>query len=1073
MLAYQIALCVAFQAECGNEAEALYFRIRANDSSRTVFLDKYSIPQGADWKQCFLDNVGKATFIILLISKATLESFKDTEEADNLLLEWDSAITRYKCGNLKILPVFIMETDEKNFRFSGYPLHSVPAKDCTRSFQELWEEIQKIYGIEIHFSRRFDMEALDKRIDELCSNSSTSTVRISAETQQKLTIFPSSIRNPRMIFVGREKILDDIAFCFADSLKRAAILLHGGPGMGKSTIVTKYISDLKASRITNYTQIFWISLVSEYLFEKTVSQSCRQLSLPQSNDFLEERDTFFAWIAENKSYLVIFDNVDDATIVDSCLGELYGISGHVIITSRNPKVDYHIPLGIENDRIVRMKVSEWTEDTTRTYIASRLPSLLTTTIDTSEEESLNYVLKFMNGYPLVVEQMCSFLTFHPRGSFYKVRQLLQSKDKRIWDQKPVRGVSNYERTLDKTFELIIDLFKQTGQQVACLLLGAIGCVSNKAIPIEDYLLKYLVDVGYDDDIDEVLKILIQVSLVTLDDDNTSVSVHLAIREVIRRTLVHTEYTAVPFGDVAVSVMKKSIPTHSNDMYDPKHLKSGKALLPHISELQNVAESNPELTSLFLASAEFAKYVGSLKFSKSFYETSLTILSDINKTQPNSEVADSMVGLASVLTIQSKYDEARKLFTDGLEIYENFYGTREHVGVARIIHELGLLAESLGNYEEAKKLFTECLEIFEKVYQTREHASVATTLNNLGQIAKNLGNYEEASELFSDCLRIQEKVYGTRDHAFVATTIHNLGQLAKNTGDYGEAKNLYTECLGIYEKVYGTKEHASVAATIHELASVAEDLGDYEEAKKLYTECLVMEENIYGTREHTSIATTIHNLASLEYNLENYEEALSLFSESLTINERTYKGQNHPNIANTLHSLGLTHEKMENIEEAEACYMKSLQLYKSKLGTTDPTYLQVSSALENLMSSRKLKMKSSNVNESNSSLVMSQPWQNLAITSQNTSNLLLFNTYNRYKDFSTYAVISHVWGVERSMFVDLSDVWERASIFEIPTEIPLLPKKLPKSHQVPPRFRPLPRLAKRRTLRPSKGYYTKR
>ncbi|KAJ3127714.1 hypothetical protein HK098_005950, partial [Nowakowskiella sp. JEL0407] len=74
-----------------SKAEAAYLHksILAQDNTRTVFWDFASIPAGTKWKQCFLDNIGQASLVILLVSKATIKTFKDTPNPDNLLLEWD------------------------------------------------------------------------------------------------------------------------------------------------------------------------------------------------------------------------------------------------------------------------------------------------------------------------------------------------------------------------------------------------------------------------------------------------------------------------------------------------------------------------------------------------------------------------------------------------------------------------------------------------------------------------------------------------------------------------------------------------------------------------------------------------------------------------------------------------------------------------------------------------------------------------------------------------------------------------------------------------------------------------
>ncbi|KAJ3125894.1 hypothetical protein HK098_008145 [Nowakowskiella sp. JEL0407] len=242
-----------------------------------------SIPVGTNWRQCFMDNIGHASLVILLISKSIMETFKDNGEPDNVLLEWDVsicclllevldlnlflkiAVAKRKRGEVEILPVFLLEPGEDGFDFKGIAKHQTVSKDCSLSFEELWSAISEIQGIQIHFSGEYDLEALEGRINKLVSINKVVSTRIEAEK----TVYSRQVKNPHG-FVGREDILCAISAHFSNCNESAAVLLYGGPGMGKTTIVTKFAYTLKSASDSRYTHIFWISLVSRYSFQTSI-----------------------------------------------------------------------------------------------------------------------------------------------------------------------------------------------------------------------------------------------------------------------------------------------------------------------------------------------------------------------------------------------------------------------------------------------------------------------------------------------------------------------------------------------------------------------------------------------------------------------------------------------------------------------------------------------------------------------------------------------------------------------------------------------------------------------------------
>ncbi|KAJ3117624.1 hypothetical protein HK098_006139 [Nowakowskiella sp. JEL0407] len=567
------------------QAAYLHKSILAKDNTRKVFWDVESIAAGTDWKQCFLDNIGQASLVVLLTSRETMDTFKNNGDPDNVLLEWDIAVTRHLEGKLKILPVFFLDETTRKISTSGV----------------------------FNSTRRLHRDAAD--------HSRRSGFRLTTLSQPAPPVISESIDEPR-IFIGREDVLEKLSLWFADTTKGAAVIFFGGPGIGKTTVATHFISICSDS--LEYSHILLVSLVSEYTFQDSVIDSCKTVGIPLDDDFEKNKVAFFNWLKKNKSYLIVVDNADDKDITKKCFGKLSKFSGHVLITSRNPAIDQYIPLGVEINRKNRLEITIWPDEITRQYVNSRLESRLPKT--DSEKDYLEKILKFLNGYPLIVEQMCSFMADDHGRSFEKYYELLDRRSQQIWDQEPEPAMSRYQRTIDATFGIVIRHFQQTGNRAACIVLGAIGCASNTNIPIDTYLRQYLVKAGIDVEIDSVISTLIKISLLQLDDSGKSVSIHLAIQDVIRRTLESAEYLDTTFSNFGVTVMDEILPKENkNRTFESSTISTGTALLPHIVELYSRSQKHDsELASLLFNAGDFANFIGSYEIAKRLFTLSIEI-----------------------------------------------------------------------------------------------------------------------------------------------------------------------------------------------------------------------------------------------------------------------------------------------------------------------------------------------------------------------------------------------------------------------------------------------------------------
>jgi tetratricopeptide (TPR) repeat protein len=144
--------------------------------------------------------------------------------------------------------------------------------------------------------------------------------------------------------------------------------------------------------------------------------------------------------------------------------------------------------------------------------------------------------------------------------------------------------------------------------------------------------------------------------------------------------------------------------------------------------------------------------------------------------------------------------------------------------ARVLNNLGNLANDLGDYVLARSAYEQSLAIWRA---TSERRAIATVLNNLGQVVGTQGDYASARTLQEESLAILEEL---GDQRGIALPLHNLGNLAHHEEDYPSAISYHELALAI-RKSAGDISGAAYSSC--ELAHVLHHRGDNDRAKQLY------------------------------------------------------------------------------------------------------------------------------------------------------------------------------------------------------------------------------------------------
>ncbi|XP_041823798.1 nephrocystin-3 [Melanotaenia boesemani] len=284
------------------------------------------------------------------------------------------------------------------------------------------------------------------------------------------------------------------------------------------------------------------------------------------------------------------------------------------------------------------------------------------------------------------------------------------------------------------------------------------------------------------------------------------------------------------------------------------------------------------------------------------------------------VAQSLHQLAGVYVHWKKYGNAEQLYKQALEISENAYGA-EHTSVARELESLTMLYQKQNKYEQAEKLRKRSVKIRQKTARKKGHMYGFTLLRRRA-------------------LQLEELTL-EKDSADCAKTLNELGVLYYLQNNLDAAKMFLTRSLEMRQRVLGP-DHSDCAQSLNNLAALHTERREYETAEDMYERALDIRKKALSP-DHPSLAYTLKHLAMLYKRRGKLEKAAPLYELSLDIREKSF-GPKHPSVATALVNLAVIYCQLKKHSDALPLYERALKVYEDSLGRSHP---RVGETLKNL------------------------------------------------------------------------------------------------------------------------------
>ena len=231
------------------------------------------------------------------------------------------------------------------------------------------------------------------------------------------------------------------------------VVLFGLGGSGKTEIAVHFAQQQRR----RYKAVFWVNGVDEIHMNAGYRDICRIIGKVGGDSAYNSTWEAQCWLSSHRSWLLIFDNVDDDIAIDALRKFLsLGMEGDVLITSRNPTTSGYWD-GVE--------ISDM-----ETHEAVTLLYNINGRQEPGEEAVRGQLLRDLGPLPLAVDQAGSYL-LATEMSLQEYHSLFQREKCRLLNHFPSTLYNQESReTVMTTWGLSFQRIKSTHSEAAILML---------------------------------------------------------------------------------------------------------------------------------------------------------------------------------------------------------------------------------------------------------------------------------------------------------------------------------------------------------------------------------------------------------------------------------------------------------------------------------------------------------------------------------------------------------------------------------------------------------------------------
>jgi len=687
------------------------------------------------------------------------------------------------------------------------------------------------------------------------------------------------------LFVGREELLSQLFEMLHDSQEyqhNHRVALYGLGGVGKTQTALKYVYSKKKY----YRSIFWISAVNQATlrteFQKIMTLTQPNIPVPDSPDQIA--NLVHAWLQQQSSWLLIFDNLDDINVIEGFL-PVNNNRRHTLITTRNPNAEYIPAQGLE------VNLMSGSEATKFFLIRAGFP------LDSeSYINEAGRIVKELGYLPLAIEQAAAYTRESKRKieEYLPLYQASRSSRQHLYNWVP-HGPRAYQYSVATTWNISITQIVADPSGfgvIASYLLYLFAFLNPDGILIE-FLQRG--SPGIDDDelrdlledevrLDGALQLLQRFSLIKLISKPRSITIHRMVQEVIQHNM--NDDTLSLWWDLIAGLFLSAFPELSEDYKNlPECRKYQDQILPSLLSLPPNIKS-PALDSALHRLGWFLRNDGKYVEAREIGESKVRV----SQALSGANAPDTLTGMHNLALTYwhlGRYDDAMSLGKRVLNASKEILGER-HLDTLTAMGNLAATYRGLGRYDDAMSLEKRVLDASKEILGEK-HPDTLTAMGNLAATYRGLGRYDDAMSLGKRVLDASKEILGEK-HLDTLRAMGNLAGTYRGLGRHDDAMSLEERVLDASKEILGEK-HPDTLTAMGNLASTYRELGRYDDAMSLGKRVLDASKEVLGEKHHDTLRAT-GNLANTLMHIGMVEEAISLATKCVEGLE-TVLGKEHP------------------------------------------------------------------------------------------------------------------------------------------------------------------------------------
>ncbi|MFI6513822.1 FxSxx-COOH system tetratricopeptide repeat protein [Streptosporangium sp. NPDC050855] len=441
------------------------------------------------------------------------------------------------------------------------------------------------------------------------------------------------------------------------------------------------------------------------------------------------------------------------------------------------------------------------------------------------------------------------------------------------------------------------------------------------------------------DLDQLLADLADTSLISFNDDGTTILMHRLTSRVLRERAQHTPHP--PSGDLPGMLTRATTLLHHFDT----HIPDGAATWAARDAVDMLVEQTATVHALATKSDNLTDDLLGLRAWCGRY---LYDVADLGRAIPLCEQTltdhERVLGGDHPDTLTSRNNLAGAYRAAGdlgraIPLYEQTLADRQrvlggdHPDILTSCNNLASAYRAAGDLGRAISLYEQTLTDHERVLGD-DHPDTLTSCNNLAYAYRAAGDLGRAIPLYEQTLADQQRVL-SGDHPDILTSCNNLAYAYQSAGDLGRAIPLLEQTLADRQRVL-SGDHPDTLTSRNNLASAYQEAGDLGRAISLYEQTLTDHERVLGD-DHPDTLTSRNNLAGAYQEAGDLGRAIPLYEQTLADRQRVLS-DNHPDTLTSRNNLAYAYRAAGDLGRAIPLYEQTLADRQRVLSDNHPATL---------------------------------------------------------------------------------------------------------------------------------------